>query len=212
MSGSGPRTGGREARSRCAEGVLHSRKSARRPEGASYDPCQPNIRIPRKVLKGGSHLCAPNYCRRYRPAARHAEPVDTSTSHVGFRCVVRKPVKRPICIEESLRNRVGSSRNVPVKCAKDAKKRAARNSAVRQCDTRKATMCFGTYSLQRLSRPAFRRSTPLSSLIAQQPSTAKPNILVIFGDDIGQIQYQRLYRWAWSATRRPISTASPRKA
>ena len=48
------------------------------------------IRIPRKVLKGGSHLCAPNYCRRYRPAARHAEPVDTSTSHVGFRCVVRE--------------------------------------------------------------------------------------------------------------------------
>ena len=39
--------------------------------------------------KGGSHLCAPNYCRRYRPAARHAEPVDTSTSHVGFRCVIR---------------------------------------------------------------------------------------------------------------------------
>jgi len=61
------------------------------PEGASYDPCQPNIRIPRKVIKGGSHLCAPNYCRRYRPAARHAQPVDTSTSHVGFRCVRRKP-------------------------------------------------------------------------------------------------------------------------
>ena len=58
-------------------------------EEESYDPCQPQIRIPRKVLKGGSHLCAPNYCRRYRPAARHAEPVDTSTSHVGFRCVVR---------------------------------------------------------------------------------------------------------------------------
>jgi sulfatase modifying factor 1 len=58
-------------------------------EAASYDPCQPNIKIPRKVLKGGSHLCAPNYCRRYRPAARHAQPVDTSTSHVGFRCVIR---------------------------------------------------------------------------------------------------------------------------
>jgi formylglycine-generating enzyme required for sulfatase activity len=58
-------------------------------EAESYDPRQPEIRIPRKVLKGGSHLCAPNYCRRYRPAARHAEPVDTSTSHVGFRCVVR---------------------------------------------------------------------------------------------------------------------------
>jgi sulfatase modifying factor 1 len=57
----------------------------------SYDPCQPQIKIPRKVLKGGSHLCAPNYCRRYRPAARHAEPIDTSTSHVGFRCVLRPP-------------------------------------------------------------------------------------------------------------------------
>ncbi|GAA5074248.1 formylglycine-generating enzyme family protein [Lysobacter panacisoli] len=46
-------------------------------------------RIPRRVMKGGSHLCAPNYCRRYRPAARMAQPVDTSTCHVGFRCVVR---------------------------------------------------------------------------------------------------------------------------
>jgi len=58
-------------------------------EEGSYDSCQPDIRIPRKVLKGGSHLCAPNYCRRYRPAARHAQPVDTSASHVGFRCVFR---------------------------------------------------------------------------------------------------------------------------
>ena len=62
-------------------------------EDASYDPCQPEIRIARKVLKGGSHLCASNYCRRYRPAARHAEPVDTSTSHVGFRCIIRKGVR-----------------------------------------------------------------------------------------------------------------------
>jgi formylglycine-generating enzyme len=45
--------------------------------------------IPRKVMKGGSHLCAPNYCKRYRPAARMAQPVDTSTSHLGFRCLVR---------------------------------------------------------------------------------------------------------------------------
>ena len=58
-------------------------------EEASYDPCQPKIRIPRRVIKGGSHLCAPSYCRRYRPAARHAEAVDTSTSHVGFRCIIR---------------------------------------------------------------------------------------------------------------------------
>ena len=59
------------------------------PEALSYDPLQPSIRIPRKVVKGGSHLCAPNYCRRYRPAARHAQPVDSSMSHVGFRCVIR---------------------------------------------------------------------------------------------------------------------------
>ena len=66
----------------------------------SYDVHPRALRIPRKVLKGGSHLCAPNYCRRYRPAARHAEDVDTSTSHVGFRCVVREvagaDVDRPV--------------------------------------------------------------------------------------------------------------------
>lgn len=57
-------------------------------EADSIDPRDP-ARISRKVLKGGSHLCAPSYCRRYRPAARHAQPIDTSTSHVGFRCVFR---------------------------------------------------------------------------------------------------------------------------
>jgi formylglycine-generating enzyme required for sulfatase activity len=59
------------------------------PQDGSYDSCNPSVRIPRRVLKGGSHLCAPNYCRRYRPAARHAQPIDTGMSHVGFRCVVR---------------------------------------------------------------------------------------------------------------------------
>jgi sulfatase modifying factor 1 len=47
--------------------------------------------IPSRVLKGGSHLCAPNYCLRYRPAARSAQAVDSSTCHIGFRCVVRAP-------------------------------------------------------------------------------------------------------------------------
>jgi formylglycine-generating enzyme len=42
-------------------------------------------------VKGGSFLCAPNYCRRYRPAARMAQGIDTSTSHMGFRCIVRPP-------------------------------------------------------------------------------------------------------------------------
>jgi sulfatase modifying factor 1 len=49
-----------------------------------------DVPIPRKVTKGGSFLCAPNYCHRYRPAARMAQPVDTSTCHLGFRCVVRE--------------------------------------------------------------------------------------------------------------------------
>ena len=56
----------------------------------SYDPNMPQIKIPRRVMKGGSYLCAPNYCRRYRPAARMAQAIDTSTCHLGFRCVVRQ--------------------------------------------------------------------------------------------------------------------------
>jgi formylglycine-generating enzyme required for sulfatase activity len=56
-------------------------------KGESYDPCTPKVKIGRKVLKGGSHLCAEDYCRRYRPAARHPQAVDTATSHIGFRCV-----------------------------------------------------------------------------------------------------------------------------
>jgi formylglycine-generating enzyme required for sulfatase activity len=58
---------------------------------ASFDRAAPSAHIPRRVVKGGSHLCAPNYCLRYRPAARQAEQVDTSTAHIGFRCIVRVP-------------------------------------------------------------------------------------------------------------------------
>jgi formylglycine-generating enzyme required for sulfatase activity len=56
---------------------------------ASVDPNDASA-IPRRVMKGGSHLCAPNYCRRYRPAARMAQAIDTSTNHLGFRCLVRE--------------------------------------------------------------------------------------------------------------------------
>jgi formylglycine-generating enzyme required for sulfatase activity len=58
------------------------------PEG-SYDPAQPQFRIPRRVIKGGSYLCADSYCLRYRPAARRPQTIDTGMSHIGFRCVVR---------------------------------------------------------------------------------------------------------------------------
>ena len=54
-----------------------------------------DIRSPRKVLKGGSHLCTANYCRRCRPATHHPEPVDTSTSHVGLRCIIRQAGAAP---------------------------------------------------------------------------------------------------------------------
>ena len=47
---------------------------------------EPGSVIPRRALKGGSHLCAPEYCLRYRPAARSPQADDTATSHIGFRC------------------------------------------------------------------------------------------------------------------------------
>ena len=77
-SGSGPPTGTRDTRAGdpcCA--------------ADSYDPQQPQFRVPRKVIKGGSFLCADNYCLRYRPAARRPQMVDTGMSHIGFRCVRR---------------------------------------------------------------------------------------------------------------------------
>jgi formylglycine-generating enzyme len=60
----------------------------------SFDPHQPQFRIPRKVIKGGSHLCADTYCLRYRPAARRPQMIDTGTSHLGFRCVRRVTRRR----------------------------------------------------------------------------------------------------------------------
>jgi sulfatase modifying factor 1 len=55
----------------------------------SYDPNQPQFQIGRKVIKGGSFLCADSYCLRYRPAARRPHMVDTGMSHIGFRCIKR---------------------------------------------------------------------------------------------------------------------------
>lgn len=58
-------------------------------EQGSLDPRQPGAPIPRRVIKGGSYLCADSYCRRYRPAARRPQMIDTGMSHIGFRCIVR---------------------------------------------------------------------------------------------------------------------------
>jgi len=65
--------------------------------GPAADPIGPNLflaasaapdGLPRRVLKGGSWLCAPNFCARYRPAARQPMDADLGSSHIGFRTVV----------------------------------------------------------------------------------------------------------------------------
>ena len=71
------------AKTCCASGKPHE------VDTESFDPEQPSIRIPRKVLKGGSFLCAPNYCHRFRPAARQPQMIDTASCHIGFRCISR---------------------------------------------------------------------------------------------------------------------------
>jgi len=60
------------------------------PVESSFDPRQPRVKIPRKVVKGGSFLCGPSYCKRYRPAARQPQMIDSAMSHLGFRCVLRQ--------------------------------------------------------------------------------------------------------------------------
>jgi formylglycine-generating enzyme len=72
------------SRSCCAPDIARAQ-----PPAQNLEFNGPDAHIPRKVVKGGSHLCAPNYCLRYRPAARQGEAVDTSTCHIGFRCIVR---------------------------------------------------------------------------------------------------------------------------
>jgi formylglycine-generating enzyme required for sulfatase activity len=70
----------------------HPDTPQRDPQGPSQrdslDPGQPGV--PARVIKGGSHLCAPNYCMRYRPAARQPREPGFGTSHLGFRTVLNR--------------------------------------------------------------------------------------------------------------------------
>jgi sulfatase modifying factor 1 len=94
-SGSGPRLlRDREHAGRCAPVLRAAQPEDPRAGGGELSAREPGADIPRRVTKGGSHLCAPNYCLRYRPAARQGEAVDTSTGHVGFRCVFRRRSER----------------------------------------------------------------------------------------------------------------------
>jgi formylglycine-generating enzyme required for sulfatase activity len=79
--------------SSCCGGTVRNPKGGAREK--SIDPRMSHVPIPRRVLKGGSFLCAPNYCRRYRPAARMAQAIDTSTCHTGFRCILRGAPPNP---------------------------------------------------------------------------------------------------------------------
>ena len=121
-----------------------------------------------KGLEGGSHLCAPNYCRRYRPAARHAEPIDTSTSHVGFRCIIRKR-EGTMSDKSSDENKAGN--------ASPGRRRHRRNLLL-------GTTAFATASIAGMplvSSAQAQQAQPGTSASSGQ----KPNILMIMGDDIG---------------------------
>ena len=78
-----PRHGGEVAKACC---IPRNPRVTSAPQNESGSDARA---IRRNVLKGGSHLCAPNYCFRYRPAARQGETIETSACHIGFRCIVR---------------------------------------------------------------------------------------------------------------------------
>ena len=168
-------------------------------EEGSYNSCQPSIRIARKALKGGSHLCAPNYCQRYRPAARHAQPIDTSTSHVGFRCVVRE---QPLCNRPSAEEKVKMSE--PIKPDIEPQKTASDITV-----SRRNTLLGGT-TLAAAGVLTAASPTPLAR--AQQRPTAapggtQPNILVIWATtSAGRMSAPTA--WGQWGTRPPTSTAS----
>jgi sulfatase modifying factor 1 len=71
---------------------FHNRKDQNNPKGPnqeqSFDKNNPGF--PVRVIKGGSYLCAPNFCMRYRPAARHAQDTGLGANHIGFRTVLIK--------------------------------------------------------------------------------------------------------------------------
>lgn len=75
-----PDAGGGEAG--CGDGCTCGPSDARLATAST----EPGSAVARRVLKGGSHLCAPEYCLRYRPAARSPQAEDSGTTHISFRC------------------------------------------------------------------------------------------------------------------------------
>jgi arylsulfatase A-like enzyme len=119
------------------------------------------------VLKGGSHLCAPNYCRRYRPAVSHAEPIDTSASHGRFQVHYQEEdhaMSKDKALEQSETSSEPTSAGLK----------------------RRDLLLSGSSLVAAAALSAVGLTSPAQ---AQQPATApagqKPNIVVVMGDDIG---------------------------
>jgi len=73
---------------------LHDRDTAVNPTGPDFKLIHTvSGQAPRRVIKGGSYLCATNYCSRYRPSARQPQEVDLGAAHLGFRTVLNRPLK-----------------------------------------------------------------------------------------------------------------------
>ena len=165
-----------EARKRRARACCIPQNPLGGSQDGSYDPATTNVRIPRKIIKGGSHLCAPKYCRRYRPAAGDAEQVDTSTSHLGFRCIRREGVNANDNGEMSCLN----------KCWKVLE---PMSNFGRGMGPPLSAALMGATALISVAL-----SGPVSTPAAAEPQPQKPNILFIMGDDIGIMQLRIYHR------------------
>ena len=146
------------------------------PESSS-DPSRPFERL--RVHRGGSFLCNDSYCSRYRPSARHGNSPDTGMSHVGFRCAMS-----PGPAESASRGPLAVTMR--------------RTAWLEHCTTpddlrprgRGPAGLPGGFGRRRGSSPIAHASrvgrSPAAAEAVAQDAGKKPNILVIFGDDIGQ--------------------------
>ncbi len=104
--GSGRRTTGRANTPKTPTNPAAFRSThAAATSNTAIDPAQPQFPIARRVIKGGSHLCADTYCLSYRPAARRPQMVDTGMSHLGFR-IVEATVKPIVKSQRSQSRRI----------------------------------------------------------------------------------------------------------
>jgi formylglycine-generating enzyme len=81
----------------------HSAAEAYEPDrGGAAKPAAQEVRF--YTIKGGSYLCAPNYCMRYRPGARQPQEADLAASHLGFRTILHPAPRNSITTHNSTAN------------------------------------------------------------------------------------------------------------